>query len=98
MKRKRVKSEKSLWVILIIAAMIYLLAPPYLIAYFFKLYNLNPFHITPIPHFNPFKSERGIPLSHTFSYLFVIWLIFNVVIGGGATIIYHLFLRGNENK
>ncbi|HHA0033777.1 TPA: hypothetical protein ACOEXB_000410 [Yersinia enterocolitica] len=95
---KQVKPEKALWAVLIIAPLIYLLIPPYLVAYFFKLYNLNPFHIAPLPHFNPFKSERGIPLSQIFSYLLVIWLIFNVVIGGGATIIYHLFLRGNENK
>ncbi|HHL2456227.1 TPA: hypothetical protein ACQ30S_000444 [Yersinia enterocolitica] len=80
---KQVKPEKALWAILIIAPLIYLLIPPYLVAYFFKLYNLNPFHIAPLPHFNPFKSERGIPLSQTFSYLLVIWLIFNVVIGGG---------------
>lgn len=96
--KKKVKSEKSLWVILIIAAMVYCVAPPYLIAYFFKLYNLNPFHITPLPNFNPFKSERGIPLSHTFSYLLIIWLIFNVIFCAVSAIIYRIFFHVDDNK
>ncbi|AIN19723.1 hypothetical protein CH54_4019 [Yersinia rochesterensis] len=96
--KKKVKSERSLWVILIIALLIYLLTPPYLVAYFFKLYNLNPFHITPLPHFNPFKSERGIPLSHTFSYLLIMWLIFNVIICAIGSIIYRIFFRADDNK
>lgn len=95
---RHVKPEKALWAILITAPLMNLLIPPYLAAYFFNLYNLNPFHIAPLPHFNPFKSGRGIPLSQTFSYLLVIWLIFNVLIGGGAIIIYHLLLRQNRNK
>ncbi|AHM74826.1 hypothetical protein [Yersinia hibernica] len=95
---KKVKVEKSLWLILIIATIIYLIVPPYLLGYFFKLYNLNPFHIAPLPHFNPFKSERGIPLRQTFSYLLAIWLILNVVIGVIAAIIYRLCRRKNANE
>ncbi|MBW5823588.1 hypothetical protein H0I68_00700 [Yersinia kristensenii] len=95
---KKVKPEKSLWMILIIAPLIYLLIPPYLVAYFFKLYNLNPFHITPLPHFNPFKSERGIPLSHTFSYLLFIWLIFNIIICAFGAIFYRIFFRADDDK
>ncbi len=78
--------------------MVYCVAPPYLIAYFFKLYNLNPFHITPLPNFNPFKSERGIPLSHTFSYLLIIWLIFNVIFCAASAIIYRIFFHVDDNK
>ena len=95
---KKVKHEKSLWVILGIASLIYLLAPPYLLAYFFKLYNLNPFHIAPLPHFNPFKSERGIPLSETFSYLLFIWLILNAVISAIVVIIYRIFFYSDDNE
>ncbi len=54
---KKGRHEKSLWVILVMTTLIYLLIPPYLIAYFFKLYNLNPFHIASLPHFNPFKAD-----------------------------------------
>ncbi|WP_181952300.1 hypothetical protein [Yersinia canariae] len=95
---KKVKTEKSLWLILIMAAMIYLIIPPYLLGYFFKLYNLNPFHIAPLPHFNPFNSERGIPLFQTFSYLLVIWLIFNVVVAVVVAIIYRLTPRSDDNE
>ncbi|MFA3779531.1 hypothetical protein [Yersinia sp. 1652 StPb PI] len=95
---KKAKHEKSLWVILVIASLIYLLIPPYLIAYFFKLYNLNPFHIVPLPHFNPFKSERGIPLSQTFSYLLFIWLIFNAFISTIVAIIYRIFFYSDDNE
>lgn len=95
---KKIKPEKSLWAILVIAPLIYLLIPPYLVAYFFKLYNLNPFYIASLPHFNPFKTERGIPLSHTFSYLLIMWLILNVVVSMVVAIVYRLFFRPEDNK
>ncbi|CNH93123.1 Uncharacterised protein [Yersinia pekkanenii] len=95
---KKAKHEKSLWVILVVASLIYLLIPPYLLAYFFKLYNLNPFHIAPLPHFNPFRNERGIPLSQTFSYLLFICLILNIVIGLLATIFYRIFFHSDDNE
>ncbi|MEQ9722025.1 hypothetical protein [Yersinia alsatica] len=95
---KKIKPEKSLWAILVIAPLIYLLIPPYFVAYFFKLYNLNPFHIASLPHFNPFKTERGIPLSHTFSYLLIMWLILNVVVSTIVAIVYRLFFRPEDNK
>ncbi|ATM85321.1 MULTISPECIES: hypothetical protein [Yersinia] len=95
---KKVKHEKSLWVILTITAFIYLLIPPYLMAYFFMSFNLTPFNIASLPHFNPFKVERGIPLSQTFAYLLVIWLIVNIVISAFAAFVYYIFFQSNENE
>ncbi|CNE85085.1 hypothetical protein [Yersinia mollaretii] len=95
---KKGRHEKSLWVILVMTTLIYLLIPPYLIAYFFKLYNLNPFHIASLPHFNPFKADRGIPLFQTFSYLLIIWLILNAVISAFIALVYYLFFRPDDNE
>ncbi len=95
---KKGRHEKSLWAVMIIASLTYLLIPPYLLAYFFKLYNLNPFHITPLPHFNPFKADRGIPLFHTFSYLLIIWLILNVVISSVVALVYYVFFQSDDNE
>ncbi|EMY3532175.1 hypothetical protein AXW37_06060 [Yersinia ruckeri] len=93
---KNTKHEKSLLIIMLSTAVVYSMAPPTLLAYFFQLYNLNPFSIANMPHFNPFHSDRGIPLKETFSYLLVFWLLLNGILALLCTFFYWLFIASHD--
>lgn len=67
------------------------LLPPVLTTYFFEWLNLNPFGIIKGWHFNPFSADRGIPFYQTFIYLFVMWIILNVLFWGLISLLFLLF-------
>ncbi|CNE16344.1 hypothetical protein QVN42_06280 [Yersinia nurmii] len=92
------KYEKSLLAIMLFTAVLYLLAPPALIAYFFGLYNLNPFSIGNLPYFNPFSTGRGLPLHQIYWYLLLAWLFLNGLIVLVINLIYLVFFRSNDDE
>lgn len=88
---KEYKNEAITNVLFILTFLGYLLLPPVFMTNFCDWFNLNPFSIVNAWHFNPFSADRGIPFYQTFIYLFVMWIVVNLILWGGILLLFRLF-------